>query len=113
MLMLWPKGDSARTTRLERRARETAAWTRVKAEVRRRDRICRYPDRTECAGRLEVAHLHERRRSKTTGKPPADRHDARWCLLLCAKHHRAYDEHRVDLVVMDRTVGAHGPVMWE
>lgn len=50
-----------------------------------------------CDGPSEWAHLDEKRRSKTRGLPPEERHTRAGSLMLCKRHHDAYDTHKFDI----------------
>jgi hypothetical protein len=62
-----------------------------------------------CDGPSAWAHLHARRRSKTRGMAPDVRHDTKYSLMLCAKHHAAYDAKRLIITALTRR-GADGPL---
>lgn len=52
-----------------------------------------------CDGKSEWAHLGDKKRFKTRGLPPEERHTTAGSLMLCAKHHRMYDtEHTLHIV---------------
>ena len=63
----------------------------------------------ECAGPSEWAHMHSRRRSQTRNQAPEIRHDSAHSLMLCAKHHQDYDQHRLRITSLTRK-GADGPL---
>ena len=56
----------------------------------------------------EWAHLGSKKRFKTRGMEPEDRHSTQGTMRLCAYHHRAEDNHRMRIDVGDK--GADGPV---
>lgn len=86
--------------------------SRVRRVVADRDGYCRlhwFDAATRCAvtalfdacgGRSEWAHWGAYRRSLTRGQAPEQRHTAEGSLMLCAAHHRAYDEHRLSIDAM-------------
>ena len=103
---------SERTTRLERQAYERAE----KANVRRRDRVCRFP---LCGCRalklpVEVAHcLHHKGMG---GNPTGTRSTRAGMILLCRHRHRdgAVSWHHGTLRAQPLTdAGTNGPVAWE
>ena len=62
-----------------------------------------------CSGYGEWAHLHAKRRSKTRGMAPEQRHDSAHSLMLCRVHHQEYDAHRLIITALTRK-GADGPL---
>jgi hypothetical protein len=108
---------SSRRTRIkpslkaaQRRRAESAVVKAVRPVVAERDGYCRlyWPDaatRTEvwrlfgsCSiGRSEWAHFGDKRRCKTVGQAPEERHDRAHSLMLCTKHHDDYDEYRLEI----------------
>lgn len=80
-----------------RRSRPSAAEQRVidavRAEVFRRDPVCRAADLGGCYGRLQWCHMAGHRRSETRRMPPEDRHAALWTLALCACHAEQEERH--------------------
>jgi hypothetical protein len=102
---------TAKQAKAARQRAEAKVIKAVRAAVAERDWCCRvfltlYGG--QCIGRLEMAHLGEWRRSKTRGMAPEERHHTKGCLMLCAKHHRAYDAHEFDLEYGE--AGADGPL---
>lgn len=99
-------GPTARARRTKR-GRDARYATGVRADVARRDGVCRiatwddhpgddHDDALEaCEGRSEWAHLGDKKRFKTRGLPPAERHTTAGSLMLCTRHHRAYDAGRL------------------
>jgi len=87
----------------------------AKAQVRRRDRICRFPG-CGCKRlhlRLEVAHV---RHKGAGGNPAGDRNDPANLLLLCTHRHRygRVSLHAGTLRVRCLTArGTNGPVAWD
>lgn len=51
----------------------------------------------ECSWFVEWAHLSARRRSKTRGEAPGQRHTTAGSLALCSFHHSLYDRHVLDI----------------
>jgi hypothetical protein len=74
----------------------------LKARKARRERAVIKAVRSDVAGRDGPCRLMAVHGSvNTRGLDPEDRHHTRGCLMLCTKHHRAYDAHEFDL--------GHGP----
>jgi hypothetical protein len=64
-----------------------------------------------CAGTSEWAHIGQFKRFKTRGLPPDVRHRTTHSLMLCMKHHRAYDANQFVIEELtDR--GANGPLAY-
>lgn len=66
----------------------------------------------DCEGVSEWAHMHERRRSKTRNQAPEVRHDTKYSLMLCTRHHAQYDGRerpRLFITALTRR-GADGPL---
>jgi hypothetical protein len=65
-----------------------------------------------CRGRSEFAHFGEKRRSKTVGQAPEERHDRAHSLMMCTKHHKDYDEHRLWIEALTERV-CDGPLRFK
>ncbi len=100
-----PAGPTARARRA-RRAKDDRYATLIRKLVADRDGYCRigewenHPDDWHaddvehdygCEGKSEWAHLGDKKRGRTRGMPPDQRHTTAGSLMLCAKHHHAYD----------------------
>lgn len=48
-----------------------------------------------CSGPPEWAHFGDKKRFKTRGQKPEERHTTAGSLMLCRFHHREYDQHRL------------------
>ena len=93
-------------TRAERKGslgyRERQIIQRNRAHCERRDGDCRigyWGDTAvalfgECFGTPEWNHF--RRRSKSRGEPPEERHSTEVTGMLCGRHHDMVDEHEID-----------------
>jgi hypothetical protein len=68
--------------------------------------------RLACDGASEWAHLEDKRRFKTVGMEPEERHTTGGSLMLCKSHHVAYDRHRIKITILSRA-GADGPLRFE
>lgn len=90
-----PKGIPRRRLKARKDRAETVVKRRVRAVVADRDGYCRYgkdygPGHV-CVGPSEWAHWGDRKRFKTRGMPPSERHTTAGSLMLCRSIHRAYD----------------------
>lgn len=88
-----PSKVRARKKRLDLKTMKTSR-ERVFAE----DGACRFPGQGKTAfpcgpsgANDQLAHLDERKRSRTTGREPDFRHDPEHLMRLCPHHHGAYD----------------------
>lgn len=103
---------------------EVKVISAVRAKTSRRDGPCRLawvcamPRRWDgveafgaCRGPSEWAHLGAHRRCKTRGQPPEARHTTAGSLMMCKRHHNAYDDHRIEITPMTPR-GADGPLRW-
>jgi hypothetical protein len=106
--------------RRREKARAKRQESKVVAAVRQacvtRDGYCRFgplqPDRLyrlvgSCDGPSEWAHMEEKRRSKTRGLPPEERHTVADSLMMCKRHHDAYDTHKFGIEALT-SAGAEG-----
>ena len=123
-----PKGISRKTLKGRKHRAESKVKKSVRAQCVERDGPCRaalYPFGTgsglggdvtdiwhECEGLSEWAHLHAKRRSKTRGMAPEDRHDTAHSLMLCKRHHDQYDGRATPRLVITALTrrGADGPL---
>lgn len=113
------KGYRARQTAKKRRADDAVAKA-VRAECVERDGVCRYWNDVfasafvaiDCEGPSEWAHMHARRRSKTRNQAPGIRHDTKYSMQLCRKHHDQYDNRAKPrlFVTALTSKGANGPL---
>lgn len=73
----------------------------------------RGPDLDYCSIKSEWAHLGDKKRFKTRGQEPAERHCTTGSLMLCDRHHRMYDiEHTLTITPLTER-GADGPLKFE
>ena len=112
-----PKGKTRRQVKARRDRADAKVEKAVRAACVERDHYCRVNLyrlegllRPEAGmGQHEFAHMHHKRRSKTRGLPPEERHSRTWCLMLCRSHHRRYDAKTLTIEALtDR--GADGPL---
>lgn len=93
------KPEPLRKKRAREKREEAAAIKDVRARVFVREQFsCRvYKDGAvailgACGGTLQWAHASWKRRSRTRGLPPEERHTTEGSMALCDRHHDAYDE---------------------
>jgi hypothetical protein len=106
------KAVTAKRAREMKREDEQAQIESVRSYVERRDLgVCRlrFIDAL-CAGPVDWAHLETHRRSRTSYRPPEERHTIEATLLLCRYHHRRYDLEDLTLEVVDAKRGTSGPL---
>lgn len=96
---------------------ESLQAQKVRALCVLRDGDCRLNDDSlwsffgACSGESEWAHLEDKRRFKTRGMAPEDRHTTAGSLQLCTGHHRRYDGARPRLhIKAGSSRGADGPL---
>ena len=112
-----PKGKTRKQVKGKKDRAEATVEKAVRAACVSRDGFCRV-NLYELEGLMkpatdlepgELAHMHHKRRSKTRGLPPEERHSRTWCLMLCRSHHRRYDAKTLTIErLTDR--GADGPL---
>lgn len=92
-----PKPEPRKRTKGRADRAESKVAQQVRAECVARDGDCRLNDRClvalfgACSGDSEWAHMHDKRRSKTRGMAPKERHASESSLMLCSRHHARYD----------------------
>ena len=104
-----PKGETRKRTKAREKRAERAVVQTIRPQVEQRDGYCRlyWLDSTlrrrvtvffgACHGRSEWAHFDEKKRFKTRGMDPVDRHTTAGSLMLCVYHHDQYDEGRLHI----------------
>lgn len=110
-----PERRSAEKARGKRKA--TKVVKSVRARCVERDGYCRMLTDSGaysvgCAGPSEWAHLGDKKRFKTRGQPPEQRHTTAGSLMTCKRHHDAYDGRSVpglDIIILTE-LGADGPL---
>lgn len=107
-------------TRKQEKAAKKRREKKVKDHVRdgcvRRDGYCRLfglPPVVayvfgKCEGASEWAHMTEKRRSRTMGMDPDERHTQEDSLMLCTRHHHMYDQFQLFIEKVDLLKGARG-----
>lgn len=85
------------------KGRKDRAEDQVKQQVRAqcvaRDGDCRFQGIPPfvCSGSSEWAHLGEKKRARTRGMKPEERHTTAGSFMACSLHHRLYDLGRYQL----------------
>lgn len=99
MLQL-PKPEPRKRVKARQKRRAAKVVKSVRQQVAERDGFCRFgPLQSDalylligsCEGGSEWAHLGECLRFKTRGMAPERRHTTAGSLMLCTRHHAAYD----------------------
>jgi hypothetical protein len=116
-----PKGRTRATVKRSRGRAEAEIKRQVREACMLRDGICRITfghilhkdvqiglDRACCGYTGEWAHLGEKRRFKTRGMAPEERHTTAGSLMLCTEHHRMYDEYKTLEIRALSDLGADG-----
>lgn len=108
--MFFPKPERRRTTKARADRRERAVVKAVREHVERRDGRCRLARAARlhpevfgaCDGPGAWAHHGDKKRFKTRGLPPEERHTVEDSLMLCnGRHHPDYDNYRVAITPVD------------
>lgn len=104
------KPEKRRTTKGRKDRAEVKVEQKVRAECVERDGDCRLKgvDGANCRGESEWAHLDDKKRARTRGMAPEERHTAGGSLMLCTFHHASYDNGGIDLEPLIQSVGANG-----
>lgn len=104
--------------RAKRKRAEAPVLAKVRAEVEELDGYCRFRlgsgyERIvgECEHRSELMHLEEKKRARTRGMAPEERHCAEGSMMGCKKHHGLYDAGDIQIAMGER--GANGPISVE
>lgn len=119
-----PPGPTARA-RKRKADRDKRYAAKIRADVAERDGLCRLgewennPDdwhsdavNDVCDGGSQWAHFGEKKRFKTRGLPPEERHTMAGSLMLCEKHHDDYDEGRL-VITAQTSLDCNGPLNFE
>lgn len=117
----FPKPEPRARTKRRKQRHEAAVIKDVRAACVERDGYCRLRQTYDvafcatsglfgrCEGHSEWAHFANRRRAKTRGMDPAERHTTAGSFMACRRHHADYDAHRLNIEAMtDR--GCDGPL---
>ena len=107
-----PKPESRKRQKSRETREARAVVTRVRSACVERDGRCRLAGtifHSDCFGRSEWAHLKDKRRFKTVGQAPGQRHCTAGSLMLCQIHHGRYDRHELTIEPLTEH-GADGTV---
>jgi len=113
-----PARGAAKSEADQRRERREQREAEAKAQVRRRDRYCRFP-LCGCDRERLARHVAHERHKGMGGNPLGDRSDPEHMILLCSARHRestySYDKGTVQIAPLT-TRGLAGPcvftVLW-
>lgn len=88
-----PKPVPVKRIKGRKQRSESAVKQEVRALCVARDGDCRleHAGLGVCGGASEWSHLEEKKRAKTRGQDPTERHSTQWSAQLCTVHHRRYD----------------------
>lgn len=93
-----PKPEPQSKVRARKKRQDQQAVKTAHEVVFEEDRACRFPERGRdlfpCGPRGandQLAHLDDRKRSRTRGRSPEFRHDPEHMMRLCPNHHGDYD----------------------
>lgn len=95
--------------RAKRRRAEAPALTACRLHANRRDGACKLAVLGGCQGPTALMHLRPRTRAQTRGMPPEYRHSVEYTMNGCERHHRLYDDRKIELA-MFADLGANGPI---
>lgn len=103
-----PKPEPRRREKARKKRAEAAVKAIVRDQVARRDGYCRLwgAPMGPCGGPSEWAHLGDKRRSKTVGMDPEERHTTADSFMACRRHHQRYDRKATPFMTIQQ--GAHG-----
>jgi hypothetical protein len=109
-----PKPEKRSTSKSRAKRQEAAVVQQVRAQCVERDGDCRIGKASRwleigpCSGEPEWAHAAGHRRFETRGQDASERHTTQGSLMLCTKHHQAFDSHVLDIIPIDSALGADG-----
>lgn len=103
-----PKGPTAKY-RAKRKRAEAPVIRSVRAQCVERDGHCIFaPLGPACSYRSEWMHLGGKKRARTRGMKPEQRHTVEGTAMGCSFHHDEYDAGAIELAMTER--GANGPM---
>lgn len=114
MIVACPKPEPLKRTKRRKLRKESEVKMEVRAFCVVRDGDCRLRGRLPwfpCDGVSEWAHLGDKKRARTRGMKPEDRHTSAGSMMLCTVHHRAYDDGRMSYRPLTKQ-GANGLVVF-
>ncbi len=109
-----PKPEPHKRVQARRKRQAAKVVTSVRAQCVERDGYCRFETFPYgCTGPSEWAHLGEQKRYRTRGMPAEVRHTTAGSLMLCRRHHSAYDRAHTLKIVPLTSLGADGPLRFD
>lgn len=109
-----PKPTPRRILKARRKRQAAKVVKSVRAQCVERDGYCRFETFPYgCNGPSEWAHLGEKKRYKTRGMSAEVRHTTAGSLMLCRRHHHAYDRAHTLRIVPLTSKGADGPLQFD
>lgn len=108
------KGKTRKQLKAKRDRTEAKVKKAVRAACVERDGYCRFHSSTGkyCVGPSEWAHLEDKKRARTMGMAPHERHTTARSMMLCRRAHRDYDAGDLQLRFVDHRLGADGSIVW-
>jgi hypothetical protein len=112
-----PKPEPKAKSKARAKRHEAAIIQQVRARCVERDGDCRLANAAHwlelgpCQGESEWAHLGDKKRFKTMGQAPEDRHMTAMTMMACTRHHDQVDRRRkpwVEVEPIDDLLGANG-----
>lgn len=103
-----PKAGPTARARAKRRRAEQPVAAIVRAKCVERDGYCRLMGLSPCSGPSEWAHLEEKKRARTRGMAPEERHRTTHSLMACKGHHEQYDAGAIQIAMTPK--GADGTI---
>jgi hypothetical protein len=91
-----------------KRRKEGPVIKAVRAACVERDGHCIFAPLGPCTSWSEWMHLGEKKRHKTRGMTPEQRHTVEGSAMGCRKHHGLYDRGQIELAMGE--TGANGPM---
>lgn len=110
-----PKGKTRKQVKAKKRRTEAQMVRAVRGICVGRDVYCRVgpgPVWGRCDGPSEMAHILGKKRSRTRNMAACDRHDYRWCAMLCRRHHRMEESGAMVIRSLSGD-GANGPLSFD
>jgi len=111
----FPKPKTRKSERRERKNHDRLWIARIREQVVEREgNRCRNCQTSPTTSSFPVfLHMHEIiYRSKTRGRPIAERINMEICVLLCYQCHRDVHDHRLKIEIKDDQLGANGELVF-
>ncbi len=100
-----PKPGPTAKARAKRRRAERPVVKSVRAQCVERDGYCRLAALSPCNGPSEWAHLGAKKRARTRGMLPEERHTKAGSFMACRRHHQLYDAGLIEIAVIPESYG--------